>query len=160
LLDENLSDKRRENIEDAIEKLETKFDLPDDPPPEPEPVELFKDDFNRPNDPSIGNGWQETESAPNFVRLDDGKAWIGANSAAVNSVTLNPAVDYDSMTLNYSLVAGTASEDGSVLSVSWSGDGVTYTPVANHQLANEPDDPANPQQLSWEIALAGTDPEL
>src|SRR5262245_36231730 len=64
------------------------------------------------------------------------------------------------MTLDYSLVAGTASQDGSVLTVSWSGDAVTYTPIATHQLANEPDDPNNPQQLSWEIALDGTDPAL
>src|SRR5262245_33490215 len=159
LLDENLSDKRRENIEEAIEKLETKFNLPVDPP---EPVVLFQDDFNRgANTDTLGGTWQETEpnleGGHNFIRIQDGFAWIGANSTATNSVTLNPNVDYDKMTLAYTFGSGTARQEGSTLTVSWSGDGVTYTPITTYQLADYKE---TIQQFSHEVALDGTDPAL
>jgi hypothetical protein len=65
-LDVDLSDRRRERIEEAITKIEEKFDLGgviDPPPPDPEqPVELFKDEFSR-DTTEVGNGWTGSDGS-------------------------------------------------------------------------------------------------
>src|SRR5262245_32038428 len=81
LLDPDLSDQRRERIEETIDAITDKFNLPVDPPPDPEPVTLFQDDFNRGgNTDTLGGSWQETEptgeGGHNFVRIQADMAWL------------------------------------------------------------------------------------
>src|SRR5262245_4317152 len=109
LLDPDLSDQRRERIEETIDAITDKFNLPVDPPPDPEPVTLFQDDFNRGgNTDTLGSDWQETEPNHNFVRIQDDHAWIGGSSTATTSVPLDPGVDYETITVDYAFSAGSA----------------------------------------------------
>jgi hypothetical protein len=59
----DLSEREAARIEDAIDRIVDKFDIelppppPEDPPTNPdEPIQLFKDDFNR-DQTEPGNGW-------------------------------------------------------------------------------------------------------
>ena len=135
LLDEGLSDVRRERIEQQIESIADKFDIvlppppPPPPDPEPEPVVLFRDAFERGGGTALGGNWEGlpgSEISNGTLHLRNG---AGQSTRAQGFVEFTG--DYESYEFSYSATEG-IDRPASELTVSYAADGSDFIPLATH----------------------------
>jgi hypothetical protein len=155
---QDAGDEERQRIENIIDSVTDKYEakwgeLPEEPPPDnpppdnpDEPVQLFKDDFNRNNSDAIGPGWTATGSASlRNERIEFSQPNGDWSSTATNSVQVGPTY-YETYTVSYKL---SGQGTGKVI-VSAAGDGFHFGPIATHDLTDSALwDVANPKTFTW-----------
>jgi hypothetical protein len=97
-------------------------------------VTIFSDDFNRANNATVGNGWQEAGgiSVNNFQLLFDGNATLTATEQGTSPLS---TIGLTNITFSYDW-QGVNAESSDTLKAYWSPDGVTYNLLATHVLSS------------------------
>jgi hypothetical protein len=107
-------------------------------------VVIFQDDFNRTNSNTVGNAWNEIESAASSIKIVDNELRLSGQVAGSNGTALNPdaavtrtinALGYHDLAVSFQWAAIGASEASDFLNVAWKKSTDTdYTQLASFAL--------------------------
>jgi hypothetical protein len=140
-LEQDLTDRQREKVEDKLEAIIEKYGIEVPPPPPPPPEdgdELFSDDFERTTETLYLKKW-EVNYPGQSNSIENGQLKMVPTGiekgVASNYVELSDKPTYESFTFSYDLQATGGNQTGAKFTALWSHNGSEYNILAEHDLS-------------------------